>query len=133
MVKEIKPNPFYMETEDKPPTVDVQLKSDLREFIDLTEQIQSVRDDMKILAERRKELELKICDFMVEHDIPAFNTPNGKISVVTSKSLKPLNKDYLVETLSTKIENALAKELCETAFSNRPAVPINKTRVTKKK
>ena len=113
-------------------TVTEKLRENLREFIDLTEQIKNVKKDLKIINERKAELETDLCEYMVENDIPAFNTPNGKISVYQTKSVKPINKDFVYETFfsSGKIEERLAKELSELVFTaSRPSVPIQKIKV----
>ncbi|KAJ3213743.1 hypothetical protein HDU81_001851, partial [Chytriomyces hyalinus] len=102
-------------------TVTDALREDLREYMDLSDQLKKIKKDVKILNERKTELENKICIFMVDNDIPAFKTPTGKISVCQVKSTKPLNKEYLFETMkqSSKVEENLAKELSELFFTAR--------------
>ena len=113
-------------------TVTDNLREDLREYIDLSDQLRKVKKDIKILTERKMELEKTICDYMVENDIPAFKTPSGKISVCQVKSTKPLNKEYLFETMknSSKIEENIAKELSELVFTSRPIIPVQKIKVS---
>lgn len=115
----------------EPPKVTEGLRENLREYIDLTEQIKNVRRDVKVLVERQKELSVMICDFMVENDIPAFKTPNGKVSVCETKSTQPLNKDYIYETISKsgKVDTRLAKELTDIVFLSRQVTPGQKIKV----
>ena len=118
---------------EKKPNVSVDMKGDLKEFIDLTEQIKGAKEEIKILTERKAELETRILDFMVDNDIPAFNTPSGKISVFQAKSIKPFNKEYLEAKLATKMESSAAKALTEHAFAGRPVTPVNKVKVVPKR
>jgi|SRR6478609_4853124 len=106
----------------------------LRQFINLCEQIKNAKDEIKVLCERKAELEGRITQFMLSHDIPAFKTPNGKISVYQAKTTKPLNKDFLKETISAKITDAkMVEELTNMAFTGRPTVSTPKIKITPSK
>lgn len=103
----------------------------LREFINLCGQIKDAKDEIKALCERKSELEGLITQFMVSHDIPAFKTPNGKISVYQAKTVKPLNKDFFKETISAKISDTrMVEELTNLAFTGRPIVSTPKIKIT---
>ncbi len=110
--------------------ITTQMTDNLKEFLDLCKNIKAAKEEIKILSDRKTELEVDIRDFMLDHDIPAFKTPNGLIQIRQTKSVKPLNKDFLRETISTKISDSqIALELTELAFSNRPTTMVPKIRV----
>ncbi len=101
----------------------------LRQFIDLCEQIKGVKEDLKILVERKTELEGIISQFMISNEIPVFNTPNGRIAIQNSTTKKPLNKEMLLDIIQTKISDTrIAQELTELAFSKRPTSQVQKIR-----
>jgi hypothetical protein len=109
-------------------------KSDLREFIHLCEQIKAAKNELKVLVDRKAELETNISQFMLSHEIQHFETPNGKISLVESKTVKPLSKDYLRDTISSKISDpTIVNELTSLAFAKRPSKTISKIKISKKK
>lgn len=119
------------------PKVDVRtlitegMTRDLQEFLDLCKSIKAAKEELKILSDRKMELETGIQEFMIEHEIPAFKTPSGLIQIRQTKSIKPLNKDFLRETISTRISDTqMALELTELAFSNRPTTLIPKIKVS---
>lgn len=120
------------EQEEQSKEFSTEFVSDLREFIDLCEQISTAKDEMKLLNERKNELETKISDFMFDKKIPAFATPIGKVSIHQRKSVKPLNKDYLSEMISEKVEDrAVVDEIVNKTFGQRPITFIQKIRVVK--
>ena len=95
-------NQNTIETKNNVPNISNDFIADLKEFIDLGELIHIANDEMKLLKERKKELELKLSEFMFDQNINAFKTPNGKITVHQTKSVKPLNKDNLKGIISKK-------------------------------
>src|SRR5688572_2542155 len=78
----------------------IAIQSDIKEYIDLCEQIRAVKQDMKIIQERKRELDDHICAYMVKHNISACQTPQGKILMYQAKVMKPMNKTTAVETLT---------------------------------
>ena len=111
-----------------------EMTNNLREFIHQCELIKGSKEELKILNERKNELEAVITQFMINNDIPAFKTPNGRISVYNAKSTKPLNKDYLLNTISEKIpDRKMAEELTEMAFAKRPTTETRKIKVIPKR
>jgi hypothetical protein len=126
------------ETQDnKQPTTGASLPDEmvrnLREFIDLCEQIKGANDELAILKERKNQLQESITQFMVRNSIPRFLTPNGKINLCEQKSVKPLNKEFLKMTISSRIDSNIAHELSELAFSSRPVTHVKKIRVIPKR
>jgi len=111
-----------------------EITNDLKEFIDLCGQIKAAKEEIKVLADRKVELEDKISQFMIEHGIPAFNTPNGMIKSYPATTVKPLNKEYLRETLSSKLQDArIVEELTTLAFQKRPSTSVHKIKVIPKR
>lgn len=121
-------------TESEAPVVlSDEMTQNLREFIDICEQIKGAKDEMKIFTERKKELDGVITAFMLENGIPAFKTPNGRITVYETKSVKPLNKEYLKETIGKRITDVkMVEEITDLAFNNRESVSVQKIRVIPK-
>lgn len=129
-------NPIALKEEAKanPTILTEEITNDLRQFINLCEQIKASKEELKILSDLKTELENKISEFMITHDIPAFKTPNGKIQVYQAKTTKPLNKEFLRETIAAKIADAkIVDELINTAFTARPTTSSQKIKVTPSK
>jgi uncharacterized protein YbcV (DUF1398 family) len=111
--------------------VSEEFVSDLKEFIDLCEQIHTAKDEIKLLNERKSELEKKMETFMVQNNITGFSTPSGKVSIQSRKSVKPLNKDYLSEVISTRIhDKSVVEEIVQKTFSERPSTMKPKIKIT---
>lgn len=114
------------------PQISEEITGDLKEFIDLCEQIRNAKEEIKVLCDRKTELEGKISEFMKHNQIPAFITPNGRITVYNAKSVKPLNKEYFKETVSSKIrDEKMVEELMSLVFSKRPTTEVQKIKVTR--
>jgi len=106
-----------------------EVTRNLREYVDICTQIKSARDELKIFTERKSELEEYILQFMQQNDIPAFQTPTSTIRLYDSKSKTPLNKDYLRETLSGKLNTQETDEILALAFDQRPVTQSQKIKV----
>ncbi len=110
-----------------------QVKEDLKEYLDLKEQIKGANEELKIFKERLKELEGDLTQYMEEHNVQFFNTPLGKVSFYQSKSMQPLNKDFFKEAFQSKIpDKTLANELT-TMFEKRPFTETNRIKVFPKR
>ena len=106
-----------------------EMKMNLKKYINLCEQIKGVKEDIKVLSDEKAEVEGIITLFMAKNNIPTFKLPNGRISVYNSKSVQPLNKEYLKETISSKIADPkIADEITELAFSQRKVTNSQKIR-----
>lgn len=125
-IKEIK-------EDSKPQTTEIN--SDLREYIDICSQIKSAREDLKIITERKSELEKTISNYMTEHNIPGFNTPNGRIAFYDAKSVTPMNEGFLREKFSeNNVDSKITDTILESITSkNRPSVAVKKIKVIPKK
>lgn len=137
--QEVEENAGNAEAESGKPAISAgeisqEMKNDLLEFIDLCEQIKTTKDALKVFTERKSELEREIADFMIKNEIPGFAFPSGRISVYPSKVVKPLNKEYLRETLVEEIpDEQLIQRVTEKAFSKRPSTAVQKIRVLPKR
>lgn len=109
-----------------------ETKNDLKEFIHLCEQIKAAKEEIKVLNDRKVELEGKISEFMLRHEIQQFDTPSGKISIVETKAVKPLNKEFLRDAISARITDPkVVEELTNLAFSKRPTTSVPKIKITR--
>lgn len=130
----IDPNALKQEAKANPTILTEEIMNDLRQFINLCEQIKASKDELKMLTDLKTELENKISEFMITHDIPAFKTPNGKIQVYQAKTTKPLNKEFLRDTIAAKITDMkIVEELINSAFGARPTTSTQKIKVTPSK
>lgn len=108
--------------------------SDLKEFIDLCEQIQSAKDEIKLLVERKTEIETNMKTLMSKNNLTAISTPRGKITLQDKKNVKPLNKDYLSEIISSKItDKTVVDEIIQRTFDERPSVLVPKIKIIRTK
>lgn len=97
------------------------LKRSITQYTDLCNQIRSVKDDVKVLDKRKKEIEAFLRTYMIEHDIPVFKTKHGKIALYNTKRVQPMNKDFLRDAIKFKIpDSKVADEITALAFSSRP-------------
>jgi hypothetical protein len=108
---------------------DSSLKKTIKEYVDLMEQIQLAKEGIKIVAERKSELENKILNWMSSQEVTVIQIPSGKISVSEGKAKKPFNKDSVCMTLNSRVEPSLAKELSELVFSSREVTPFKKIKI----
>lgn len=102
----------------------------VREYCDLDHQTKTVKQQLKLVNERKKELSEIIEEYMRENKIDVFETPNGKISIFAAKkSTKPFNKEYLMETIQDKVSPDVARDIVDAAFDNRPMEETQKLKI----
>lgn len=84
------------------------------EWVELKKQITEARKDIKVLADREKQLKTFVKDFMKEQKIDTVNLKKGKVSLKTSKRRGTLTKAAVKTGLEhyfggdeTKVEGAL--------------------------
>ena len=110
--------------------VSKELIKDLKEYLDHCKHIKQSTDELKILKERKAELEEHIVTYMKQNNVPTINTPSGNISFYEGKSTKSLNKELLKETISSRLaDQNMAEEITKAAFENRPSNVVSKIRV----
>ncbi len=100
---------------------------ELEEFKKLVHQWLSYDDDLKQLKKAEKEindakkaLTEPIMAFMAKNNIEDCNTSNGKLKYAVTQTKKPINRKYLIEKISTYMNNSKkAEELTVFLFDNR--------------
>lgn len=100
---------------------------ELEEFKKLVHQWLSYDDDLKQLKKAEKEindakkaLTEPIMAFMAKNNIEDCNTVNGKLKYSVSQIKKPINRQYLIDKISTYMNNSKkAEELTVFLFDNR--------------
>jgi len=115
---------------------------ELDEFKKLVHQWLSYDDDLKQLKKAEKEiLEAKkalndpIMAFMSKNNIEDCNTANGKLKYTVTQIKKPLNRQYLIEKISSFMNNSKrAEELTVFLYDNREtAQKVNLRRTVDRK
>jgi hypothetical protein len=108
-----------------------QLKSNVKMYLDMDDQIKALN---KAIAERRKrknELSEEILGTMKKFEIDNMNTKNGKLIYSTTKSTKPLNKSNLITGLNLYFQDEdKAKNVSKIVLNNRDKVEKVKLRRT---
>jgi len=105
------------------------IKPAVQRYVNLCESIKNLREEMSTLNAERMELELQIKDYMVQQQMSVFNLDNGKLIRTRGKQTTPLSKDYLKETLESKMNASAAEEITKAAFENRPTKEVDKIKV----
>ena len=100
-----------------------QLKSNVKMYLDMDDQIKALN---KAIAERRKrknELSEEILGTMKKFEIDNMNTKNGKLIYSTTKSTKPLNKSNLISGLNLYFKDEdKSKNISKLVLDNREKV-----------
>lgn len=101
-------------------------KSDVKEWLRLTQQKSQVAKDMKLLNGRLKELKEGICQYMASNRLDACNVRGGKVQLYTTKSKEPLNKDTIKTSIASYMankeghpNNPMAGEMADFIIANR--------------
>ena len=120
--------------------IPMDFKQELRQFLDLNKQIKDAKDSLKIVSEQKMNLEKNITNFMVENSIPVINTPEEKIKLFHTKTVKPLSKEFLKEIIQEYFKENINKsiededviqEVADLAFSKRPTEENAKIKIMK--
>lgn len=70
-------------------------KKSMMEWVSIKKQLSSVRDDVKILNKREKELRKFIQTYMKSNDIDTCNAPGAKVSYTQRKTKGSFNRDVV--------------------------------------
>jgi hypothetical protein len=83
-------------------------KTEVREFDEIDAQIKSIREKIKPLNTRIKELttvknklKTEICGFMATNEIDSCNMNSGKLQFKERKAVKPISKGDICDSMST--------------------------------
>ena len=97
------------------------LVQNLREWMGLETEINTLRNKMKEIRTRKKEITENLVNFMKSKDIDCFDTNDGKIIYTQNKIKKPITGDLLLTTLLKyfKDDEQQANELHKFIMENR--------------
>ena len=111
------------------------LKSIVREYMTIDDQIKTIRKALKERNDRKKELSTELMKFMKSNELQQMDTKTGKLIYAKSENKKPLTKDTLVQTLTKYFDGDPAKalECCEHIYSNRETYERERIKRTYKK
>jgi aminoglycoside phosphotransferase family enzyme len=105
--------------------INEDIKNRLREFLELDDNIRladgrlkDIKDDMKTVKERHKELGEMIKEFMKKTGREELITDKGVIKMKEAKRVAPLNKDDLATMLKDRVGDK-AVEIAEEIWNNR--------------
>lgn len=104
----------------------------VNDWIDIEEQMKSVRADLKELNKLKKELDTKIIKFMSDNHLPEFPAEEGKILYEEKERPTSLNKDLITDTLKDELDAQKAEAISETLFKKRPTVTKAQLKLIKK-
>lgn len=91
----------------------------VRSYVELDDQIKQASKDVKFLKDKKKELDVSITDYMKLNNIEQVNITGGKLKVYTSKVRAPINKDHILDVLSSKLDEKKALDITEYIMDNR--------------
>ena len=115
--------------EQKNILTDMQLLGD--EWLLIDQGIQELKDDMKNLNNKKKELTDKIINQMKTNDVKYIPIKGGYIEYVNKPTPEPLNKENIKKNINKCINDTnKANEITEFIFSNKGK--INKDELKKK-
>ena len=97
------------------------LVKNLREWMGLETELNNLRNKMKEMRVRKKEITESLVTFMKSKDIDCFDTNDGKIIYTQNKIKKPITGDLLLTTLIKyfKDDEEQANELHKFIMENR--------------
>ena len=75
-------------------------KKNMVEWVTIKKQLSHVRNDVKVLNKREKELRVFIQGFMKKNDIDACNAPGARVTYAERKTKGPFNRDVVRKGLT---------------------------------
>ena len=87
-----------------------EFKKLVHKWLTIDDNIRQLKKAEKDLNDEKKNLTPEIIDFMSKHSIEDCNTSNGKLKYSVSLHKKPINKQYLVDKLTTYLNNTKKSE-----------------------
>jgi len=97
-----------------------EFKKLVHKWISIDDDIRKLKKAEKDLLEEKKNITEPIIAFMAKNSIEDCNTSTGKLKYSISIHKKPLNKQYLVDKLSTYLNNTKkGEELTVFLLENR--------------
>ena len=97
-----------------------EFKKLVHKWLTIDDNIRELKKVEKELNEQRKQITPEIIEFMSKHSIEDCNTNNGKLKYSVSIHKKPINRTYLVNKLTTYLNNTKkSEEITEFLLENR--------------
>jgi len=97
-----------------------EFKKLVHKWLTIDDNIRELKKVEKELNEQRKSITPEIIEFMAKHSIEDCNTNNGKLKYSVSIHKKPINRIYLVNKLTTYLNNTKkSEEITEFLLGNR--------------
>ena len=87
-----------------------EFKKLVHKWLTIDDNIRGLKKAEKELNEQRKQITPEIIEFMSKHSIEDCNTNNGKLKYSVSIHKKPINRTYLVDKLTTYLNNTKKSE-----------------------
>lgn len=98
------------------------LLTDVKEWIQIDNEIKDLKNQMKIRNDRKKYLSGRLIETMKNNNLDRIDTTgSGTLIHKTESTKKGINKKYLFDALTKYFKNdeQLAAELCEFIMNNR--------------
>jgi hypothetical protein len=100
-----------------------ELKTNVKEYLDLDDQIKALNKAVKERRDRKKKISEEILDNMKKFEIDCMNTKNGKLIYSESKRKENLNKKNLITGLNTFFNDEdKSKEVSKIVLDSRKEV-----------
>lgn len=97
-----------------------EFKAVIKNYIEQNKIVKAKTKEIQVLKKNKLELENSIKEYMIQQEIPQVNVGITSITLSTKKKSKPVNKDFLIEKLSEKLQDSIKSvELIEYVFSNK--------------
>ena len=99
------------------------LKTNVKEYLDIDDQIKALNKAVKARRDRKKKLSESILKTMKQFEINNMNTSNGKLVYSVTKTKEPLNRKSLTRTLNIYFGSSdKANELSKFVMENRKQI-----------
>jgi len=100
-----------------------EIKEVIRSYIETESQIKELSKDVKELKDVKKGQEESLLEFMKEQGLGEITLKNGsKIKCVKSKSLEPMNKDFILSALAEELGDESKASLFYEKMNEKRAV-----------
>lgn len=108
-----------------------QFKDCVKEYVDLNDQINRAKLQIKAINERKNELETLIREFMDQNHINVIDTAAGKIKLLSTQSKPALKKETISDLLTQRLGPVVASQVISIVY-DREAVAKQKVKVIPK-
>ena len=107
---------------------------DIREYVDLCEKIENSNAALRIIRERKKELEKGFMLYMKTQNIADFALKSGTITFTEDTQVKKVSPDALKKALAAKLNDpTLVDDVLNTVNADHPPKTVGKIKYTQPK